>query len=73
MEPVTQPLGHALESTVADGFGGLFGCGTSLFTLFLVLVVSCALNFYLIKSFFSVVKDATAALESLKEALHDDK
>lgn len=69
-------LGHELEQTVSTGLGGFFGCGTSFFTLLLMLVLSCALNVYLLRAFFTFIKDAIITLTALKEAINtklDDK
>jgi hypothetical protein len=71
MDPVQpQPLGHDLEHAVAGGFGGLFGCGSSMICLLLALALSVLLNWYLLRSFFTVVKDATATLAALKEKIN---
>lgn len=68
--PSETPLGHDLEGSFASGLNGLFGCGASLFTLVLALILSCLLNWYLLKSFFTFVKDGTATLTALKEAIN---
>ncbi len=63
MSPDTQEIEH----TVSVGLGGLFGCGPAMFTLAAALAISLLLNFYLIKSFFIMLKDASAAKTALKE------
>jgi hypothetical protein len=68
--PIQPPLGHDIEHSFATGFGGLFGCGASLFTLLLALSLSCVLNWYLLRSFFTFVKDGTSTLAALKEAIN---
>lgn len=62
-------LGHDIEHTVADGFGGLFGCGTSMICLLLALALSVALNLYLLKSFFALYKDGISTIAALKEKI----
>ncbi len=64
-------LGLDIEHTVAGGFGGLFGCGTSMICLVLALGLSVALNAYLLKSFFSLYRDGIATIAALKEKIDD--
>ena len=72
MEPTFRtpsPLGHDLEQTVAGGFGGLFGCGTSMICLLLALALSIVLNIFLLKSFFSLYRDGVATIAAVKEKI----
>lgn len=68
--PQPQPLGHDLEHTVAGGFGGLFGCGTSMICLLLALALSVLLNWYLLRSFFAMYRDGVATLAALNEKIN---
>lgn len=67
------PMGHEMEHSFASGFGGLFGCGTSMITLIVALGISCLLNYYLLRMLFTVVKDSTTTLAALKEAITNGK
>lgn len=71
-QPYAPPstFGHATEQAFANGFGGLFGCGTSMICLILALALSVVLNWYLLSRFFKFLPDLTTALASLKEAVN---
>lgn len=64
-----QPLGHDLEHTVSEGIGGMFGCGTAFTALLIALALSVLLNWYLLRSFFTAMKDGISTLSALKEAI----
>lgn len=67
------PLGHSIEGTFSSGLGGLFGCGTSMVALLILCVASALLNFYLLRTLFSMGKDLVVALTALKGAVEHDK
>lgn len=73
MDPSPPPLGQALEHTMADGFGGLFGCGTSMVSLVFVIIVLLALLFFIAKWHLAFLKDISATLAALKEAIYDKR
>lgn len=64
--------GSQIEGSFATGFGGLFGCGASMITLILALAVSMAANWYFVKQFFAMLRDARTAREVVKEVADAD-
>ncbi len=64
--------GSQIEGSFAVGFGGLFGCGASMITLILALVVSMAANYYFVKQFFSMLNEARVAKAVVKEVVNAD-
>ena len=68
---VPQPgLGTKLEGAFSTAFGSLFGCGASMFTLILVIVILLVALWLLAKSHLSFLKEMAGTLAALKEAVN---
>lgn len=66
-------LGTKLEGSLSSGFNSLFGCGPSMLTLVIVIVILLAALYLLARSHLSFLKEMSATLAALKEAINAER
>lgn len=63
-------LGTSIEKSFSSGFDGLFGCGASMITLVIVIIILLAILFVVGKWFVTFLKDISSTLAAIKEAIN---